>query len=142
MASSLKAITPQQLGEGEELDEDVAREVERIGRGGGDRDGDGNEDAVKVTCLLVAFILTLLYAHCTSHLAVKLPPLMRRYVCASCSCVCVQLARFGSCPAAFLAILISAAQTENERYCWPCHPTHSNTLSPLHHAFDPYVIAI
>lgn len=53
--SSLKAITPQQLGEGEVLDEDVAREVERVGQEGGD--GDGHEDAVKVTDSRVVFLI-------------------------------------------------------------------------------------
>ena len=43
VAASTHSLSPQQLGEGEALDEDVAREVERIGQGGGDG------DAVKVT---------------------------------------------------------------------------------------------
>lgn len=51
VASNLKSITPQQLGEEEVLDEDVAREVERVSRGG----GDGNEDAVKVTRVFVHY---------------------------------------------------------------------------------------
>lgn len=38
----LRSVSPQQLGEGDVLDEDVAREVERVGQGGGDG------DAVKV----------------------------------------------------------------------------------------------
>lgn len=48
MATSVQSISPQQLGEEEVLDEDVAREVERVGKDGGD--GDGNEDAIQVTC--------------------------------------------------------------------------------------------
>ena len=43
VAASTYSLSPQQLGEGEALDEDVAREVERIGQGGGDG------DAIKVT---------------------------------------------------------------------------------------------
>lgn len=38
----LSSVSPQQLGEGDVLDEDVAREAERVGQGGGDG------DAVKV----------------------------------------------------------------------------------------------
>lgn len=49
VAASLQSVSPQQLGEGEVLDEDVAREVERIGQRGGE--GDGDEDAIKVTWL-------------------------------------------------------------------------------------------
>lgn len=43
VAASTLSLSPQQLGEGDTLDEDVAREVERIGQGG------GNGDVVKVT---------------------------------------------------------------------------------------------
>ncbi|CAN0348380.1 unnamed protein product [Pylaiella littoralis] len=48
VAVSTHSLNPQHLGEGESLDEDVAREAERVGRGGGDGDAIKIDSVTKV----------------------------------------------------------------------------------------------